>query len=216
MNEYEGIISVLLVEDDPFWIQQLSHSINRQEDMRVLATATTKEEAVRKALVYTPDILLLDINLTENNLDGIEVAKEAERFTRTKTIMLSSIMDEEVIEDAFYYGAVNYLAKSSSHQIIEAIRDAHCNKSSIHSDVAAILRKGFKRERREVKLNVLTPTERVLYEMEEKGVTKGEMAKILHKSIETVKCQFKSIRRKMIGGKGKKYNPPTRYKDQVQ
>ncbi|MEF2247982.1 response regulator transcription factor [Paenibacillus sp. IITD108] len=188
-------INVLLVEDDPFWIEQLSDSIKQQEDMYLVDVAITKEEAIKTALKYTPDVMVLDINLTENNLDGIEVAKEASNITRT--IMLSSVMEDEVIWDAFDYGAVNFLAKSSSHEIISAIRDAYCDKSSIHADVAAVLRKGFKRERREVKLQVLTSAERLLYELEEDGMTKGEMATRLHKSLETIKSQFKSIRKKM-------------------
>jgi CheY-like chemotaxis protein len=63
------------------------------------------------------DIILMDINLSENNMDGYMPAAEISQTKIVKIIMLTSIESEEVIRNSFTAGAVNYILKSNYTEI---------------------------------------------------------------------------------------------------
>lgn len=197
----DSIIRVIVVDDDDFWLAQLTRTLAKDERLEVVAAASDRKDAISLTLDLKPDILVLDINLSENRLDGLDVARHLLGRIPVKIVMLSSIMEDEVILEAFDCGAVNYLTKESFHDIQGAIIDAYDNRSHIHADVAEVLRRGLRSSRREVRLGLLSPSERELYELEEKGFTKSEMAAMLHKSMNTIKGQFKSLRKKIKGSR---------------
>ncbi|MBM7652799.1 response regulator transcription factor [Neobacillus cucumis] len=188
----EGFIKVMLVEDDEFWQKQLALDLNKEEDIQVVKIAATKLEALNSLDSIEIDVVLMDINLTENKLDGLEAAKEITRIKglKPKVIMLTSLSEQEVIVKAFQNGAVNYITKSNFHDIVKAVRDAYADKSSIHCDAASAMRN-------ELHLMQLSPSEREIYDLREKGFNKTQMSEILHKSVNTIKTQLRSIRDKL-------------------
>ncbi|WP_141434320.1 response regulator transcription factor [Bacillus sp. 03113] len=188
-----SIIRVMLVEDDEFWQQQLSSDLNKEEDIEVVKVATTKLEALDSLQTMEIDIILMDINLTENHLDGLDAARDISRNKelKSKVIMLTSLTDYEVIIKSFQNGAINYITKSNFHDIVKCIREAYAEKSSIHSDAASVIR-------HEIPLMLLTPSEREIYDLREKGYNKTQMSELLHKSVNTIKTQLRSIRSKLF------------------
>lgn len=118
------MIRVLLVEDDPFWQESISNDLSKEQDITVTGVVSTKEEAVEAVKASEIDVILMDINLTENNLDGIEAAKEIKRIGTYNIIMLTSLNDKDVVIQSFKQGAVNYITKSSYKDILNAIREA--------------------------------------------------------------------------------------------
>jgi two-component system response regulator DevR len=188
----QPMIRVLIVEDDPFWQEQLCHDLSDEPDITVLASVAGKDEALNFISEHQVDIVLMDINLTENRLDGIEATRMIARSMseRTKVIMLTSIHHSEVIIDSFRKGAINYITKSNYSDLVTAIREAYQGKSSIHPNVADAVRA-------DLKLSVLTPMEREVYRMKEQGFNKSQIAETLFKSVNTIKSQLKSIRDKM-------------------
>ncbi len=87
------MIKVMLVEDDNFWIENLSNDLQSRQDVELVKVAKTKEEAIAFVSKYETDIVLMDINLTENNLDGIEAAEHICKMG-IKVIMLTSFRDK--------------------------------------------------------------------------------------------------------------------------
>lgn len=189
----ECMIKVMIVEDDEFWRQQLSSDLNKEEDITVVKVAATKQEALEVFLTTEIDVILMDINLTENQLDGLEAARDISlhKGLKTKIIMLTSLTDKEVILKSFQHGAINYITKSNFQDIVTAIREAYADKPSIHSDAASVMR-------HEIQLMLLTPSEREIYELREKGYNKTQMAEMLYKSVNTIKTQLRSIRNKLL------------------
>ncbi|MFD2611241.1 response regulator [Paenibacillus gansuensis] len=189
----ERRIRVMLVEDDEFWRQRLSSDLNKEEDIEIVQTAATKKEALEAAALHDLDVVLMDINLTENQLDGLETTKElmlAKDF-QVKIIMLTSLTEKEIIVKAFQNGAVNYINKSSFQDIVRAIREAHAGTASIHPDSAATMRE-------EIRLMLLTPSEREIHELKERGYSRSEISGKLNKSLNTIKTQIRSIRNKLL------------------
>lgn len=191
-------IRVMLVEDDPVWLSGIQDLINNQEDMTVVETASTKEEALQRFKMGDIDVIVLDINLTENNLDGIEVALEImDKEDTAKVIMMTSLTREEVIVDSFSAGAVNYINKLHFKEIAPAIRAAFQNQSSIHPSAAQVLRQEFLRLKREENQNVLTTSEKEILQRIHNGETQTEIEKNLFISKRTIKNHINRILKKM-------------------
>ncbi len=191
-------IRVMLVEDDPFWQHNISSDLAEESDMEVVAVAATKEEAIEAAFRQLPDVILMDINLTGNNLDGLEATKEivSKLYERgIKVIMLTSLTEGEIIMKSFQFGALNYINKLSYKDIVRAVREAHEDRSTIHADAARIMRN-------EIQLRELSPMEREVFDLRKEGLSKQQISDKLHKSTNTIKSQLKSIKNKLIFFRG--------------
>ncbi|MCJ7987981.1 LuxR family transcriptional regulator [Priestia megaterium] len=188
-------IKVILVEDDPFWQKNISMYIEKEaDDIEVIKIVDSKEKVLEVVENESQiDIVLMDINLTAANLDGIEIIEILSK-QEIKAIALTSINEQDVIVESFESGAVNYINKSSIYDIILAIREAVEGRNQIHSDaVGALLGK----MREEKKLRSLTSSEREVYNLEKKGYKKRDIAERLYKTIDTIKKHSRSWRRKL-------------------
>jgi two-component system, NarL family, response regulator DevR len=181
----------MLVEDDPRWQQDIAEDLKIETDINVIKVASTKEEAVVAAKELPLDIILMDINLTGNNLDGIEATFEITQLKKDiKIIMLTALTDREIIIKAIEYGAINYVNKSSIKDILHCIREAHHGKASLHPDATgAILR--------EIRLKSLTPMEKKIYSLKEDGYTRPQMAQYFHTTLDTIGTHMKNISKKL-------------------
>ncbi|NBI27505.1 response regulator transcription factor [Chengkuizengella marina] len=186
-------IKILLVEDDIDWLQMISEFLNHEKDFQVTGKATSHYEALQLVTNTEFDIVLLDINLTKNQLDGIYTAVEiSESNPDAKIIMLTSLNDEEIIKKAFTAGAINYVAKPDFEQLPHVIRFAFS-----HSHPMEVFKLEFHRLKREEQLQKLTPAEKEVFQHIEKGMTQTEIGKKLYKSESTLKNQVNKILKKL-------------------
>ena len=116
-------IRVLLAEDDLDFQLLTADEINAQEDMCLIYAASTREDAFRAARALTPDIVLMDLNLTGSYLDGIETSRDIRLATDTKVIILTSFENPEITLDACKRAfASGYVYKSQFSILVETIR----------------------------------------------------------------------------------------------
>lgn len=186
-------IRVVLIEDDVDWIKIIETIIDNEDDMMVVACSRTKEEAIKvSGALNQIDIFLVDINLTEDNLDGIYTALELKRSESSKIIMLTSMSDEEVIQQAFTAGATDYILKKDVTRIPEIIRSSYHETPPIQA-----LIKDYARLKSEEQLKELTTAERGVYDLVEQGYSRSEIQRKLIKSDNTIKNQIKNILKKL-------------------
>ncbi len=185
----------MIVEDDPVWMKCISNYVKKENDITVVKQAYTKEDALQ-VVCDNVDVVLLDLTLSkeDENLSGLLVASRLSDKGLKKIIMLTSWDDTEIILESFDTGAINYITKTSYRDIPDAIREAYQGKVSLHSDVSSVLISELKRER---KVKVLTPAEREVYDLKEKGLNKKQISEKLYKSLETIKKQLKMIKSKL-------------------
>jgi DNA-binding NarL/FixJ family response regulator len=102
-------LRVLMVDDyEPFL--QVLRAILPSDRFHVIAQASDGLEAVKKAELLQPDLILLDVGLPR--LNGIEVARRVkELFCRTAILMLSQDTSPEVVGEALKAGALGYIHK---------------------------------------------------------------------------------------------------------
>nr|WP_275581945.1 response regulator transcription factor [Brevibacillus fulvus] len=187
-----------MVEDDIDWRNGLADFLNAEEDLTVIGTAGTKQEALAVCRQMTADIILLDINLTANQLDGIEVAMTLqEQGTTSQIIMLTSLQASEIIVDSFSAGAINYISKSNFREIPEAIRSAHRQQSAIHPTAAAALREELQRLKNQEAKRLLSPAEKEILKLVHQGQTQSQIEQTLHITQRTIKNHINRILKKL-------------------
>lgn len=191
MNSKERI-KIVLVDDDLDWIKAMTTFLNMENDLYIVGAATTAGEAIQLARTLEFDVVLMDIQLTGHNYEGIAIAIEMERIHPAKTIMLTSLSDEHVMTQSFTAGAVNYIEKSNFKQLPYAIRQAYH-----HPVVMETLLKDYARLKREEQLQTLTPAEREVFEYIEAGFTQAEIEQKLFKAPSTLKNQVGNILKKL-------------------
>lgn len=188
-------IRLMIVEDDEVWMKCLTNFIEKEDDLVVVKKAYNKEQAI-DSVPEMIDVVLLDLTLDDDpaNLSGLEVVSQLKEKGLNRIIMLTSWDEEEVILKAFDEGAMNYVNKTSYRDIPRVVREAFANKVSIHPDVSSVVINALTTER---KISVLTPSERQVYTLKEKGLNKVQIADVLFKSVETIKKQLKKINDKI-------------------
>ncbi|WP_218092807.1 response regulator transcription factor [Paenibacillus solanacearum] len=185
-------ITILLVEDDPVWRTMLTRFLNNEPDLQVLQSVETKEDALAFCSNNKVDIVLMDINLTDNNLDGIQATLELSlKRSSAKVIALTSLDNEKVIIDTYTAGAIQYVSKSDFRKIPDVIRGV------LHStSPQEILVKEFLRLKEAEQYSKLTAAEKEIVVLSEEGIGRSQLIDKLGKSEGTLKNQITSILRK--------------------
>ncbi|MFC4777038.1 response regulator [Paenibacillus sp. GCM10023252] len=185
-------IRVLIVEDDPDWIKAITSYLSREEDILVIGAATEAGEALQLARTLSFDVVLMDIQLTANGMEGISTAMELHRIHPAKIIMLTSVQDEHTMTLAFTAGAIHYLQKSQFKELPGVIRSSYHHPTAMEA-----LLKEFARLKREEQLKELTYAEREVFELIEEGYTQSQIEKKLFKAESTLKNQVNKMLKKL-------------------
>ena len=116
-------IRVMIVEDDSDFTYLIRKAIDSQPDMEMIGFSTTKEQAVIMASQLSPDIVLMDLNLSFTNMDGIDTAKEICLSTKAKVIILTAFESPQIVIEASKKSfASGYVFKSQFELLVETIR----------------------------------------------------------------------------------------------
>lgn len=105
-------IKILLVEDQKLMRIGIKSLFSDYPEMEVIAEASNGKEAIEKAKLTKPDIILMDLGLPD--LTGIEATKHIlEHNNNTKIIILTSHITEEEVISALQAGANAYVIKDT-------------------------------------------------------------------------------------------------------
>ncbi len=113
-------ISVLMVEDHKLLRVGLKSLFNETEEIKVIAEAETAKEAVDKAKVMKPDVILMDIGLPD--MSGIEATKRIlNNNVDQKIMMLTSHVNEKEVMDSLSAGAYAYVLKDINTELLTMV-----------------------------------------------------------------------------------------------
>lgn len=185
-------IRLLLVDDESEWLKAMTRFLNKEPDLHIAGLALNQEEALALVKMMRFDVVIMDLNLTENKFDGLAVAIEICRIQTTKVIVLTSFNEEDLIKRAFYAGAVNYISKTKFRELPQAIRSCYQHDSPFE-----VLVKDYTRLKMEEQLHRLTPAERDIFRLVEQGFTHTQIEKKLFKTESTIKNQINGMLKKL-------------------
>jgi DNA-binding NarL/FixJ family response regulator len=153
-------------------------------------------EAVREAVRLKPDIVLLDIRLSDRS--GVEVCRDIlAECPDTRVLFLTSYADDETILSAVVSGAQGYVLKDASTSIlIEALRTIGTGQSLLDPKVTtqalSILRARYSGDPK-TKPYSLSPQEERVLKLVADGKTNKEIAAVMGLSDKTVKNYLANV-----------------------
>ena len=109
--------SILIIDDQETIISVLTSMLGSEYN---IFSAQNGREGIEAARNYSPDIILLDVMMTE--MDGYEVITELKKIDETKkipVIFITSLADNDNEERALTLGAADYFTKPFSPAIIK-------------------------------------------------------------------------------------------------
>jgi two-component system response regulator DevR len=117
-------ISVLLVEDSRLMYEGLLSLLGEYPDVSVVGVATSAADAVDKALLLKPDLVLMDYRLPDG--DGAQAAQKIiARLPDTAVVFLSAESSETAMMRAVEAGASGFVSKgATADELITAVRRA--------------------------------------------------------------------------------------------
>ena len=111
---------ILLVDDDQFFRDVFVNKLNHEKYM--VFPAAGGAEAIEKIAANDFNVVITDIGMPKVN--GMEVLKFTKKNKpKTKVIMMSTYVIQEVINEAMELGADKYIEKSSFLKDISRILD---------------------------------------------------------------------------------------------
>lgn len=117
------VAKVMIVEDDVIVAEDLSRSL-RASGYDVTGYAVSGDEAVDLARTVMPDLILMDVFLSEGH-DGITVARTITDWMDVPIVFITACSTEKVVEAAVNAGAAGYIVKPFQfRQVTAAIKVA--------------------------------------------------------------------------------------------
>lgn len=106
---------VLIAEDNPLFLEYLSHTVRQQSNLVMVGAAKDGLSAIRSAECLQPDLILLDIGLP--GLNGIDAARQIRQLApEAKIVFVTQESSCDVIEEALKTGASGYVLKTRAQQ----------------------------------------------------------------------------------------------------
>lgn len=130
----------ILIADDNFHIREsLQVLLEPQENMTLVGEAKNGEEAIALAAQLSPDIVLIDINMSPVN--GFEATRKILKHNPSiRIIGLSLHREISYCRNMLRLGAKGYVTKSSPyHDIITAIEEVAAGGKYIDKNIPGII-----------------------------------------------------------------------------
>lgn len=195
-------IGILLAEDHEVVRQGLRLLVEAEGDIEVVGEAKTGREAIQMTGNLHPEIVVMDVAMPD--LNGIEATRQIlKAFPATKVLILSAHSDPEYVEHAVKEGALGYVVKQASSEVVaQAIRELHNGKTFFTSSIANRLNADYQKSSGGVGLRKksgtqLTSRETELLQLIAEGHPNKQIASDLGISIKTVEKHRQHLMEKL-------------------
>lgn len=186
-------IRILLADDHALLLEGLRSMLDAEPDLRVVATATSGEQALDLVRREKPDVVVLDIELA--GMSGLVVlqAIRAEALP-VRVLVLTAYSDGASVRGALEGGADGFALKTEPpQQTIASIRQVHRGKL-VFPDAA---KRWLLGRHAPSDPDKLTEREAAVLALVAEGVTNAEIARRLRVSENTVKFHLQNLYTKL-------------------
>ena len=170
------------------------------KNIQIVGEATSGREVLDKVKMLHPDILILEICLPDMN--GLEVARQLGSLPRS--LILTSLDEEEYVFQAIESGVAGYLLKDSSEEeLVKAIHAVGAGNRYFSGSISNVLVNGYLdnyhrlEKLRKFKDYSLTKRETQILRLVITGMKNKDIAGKLKKSIRTIETHRFNIMKKI-------------------
>ena len=179
----------LVVDDHSVLAEGRTILFGDADDLELVGTVTSGEDAIEAARRLEPQIVLMDVRLP--GIDGVSAVKRIHQVAPSvQFVMFTAYGDKRLLSDAIAAGARGYVMKGSPPaDLLRAIRTVADGKAFVDPSLSPALL-----------MTDATPTEQPLSEREREilqllaeGFHTEEVARRIGLSVETVKSDTKRV-----------------------
>lgn len=194
---------IAIVDDHALLRHGIQSLLQGLEDIEVIATASSGEEAVTLLTTHSPDIFLMDIMM--KGMSGIETTRWIkEQSPTTRVILISSEVNKEYIAAGIKAGINGYLPKDSSREaLVDSIHTVMKGERYFSPEVTALVFQDFYLKEKDgkglprQKTKVLSKREEEVLAHIASGKSLKETADELFISVKTVETHKQHIQDKL-------------------
>lgn len=197
-------IRVMVVDDDPMVITGIKGILRAAEDIDVVGSAMSGEEAIEKVALHYPEVVLMDIRMP--GIGGIEAIGRLLNSVRPpRVVALTSMDSDNHLFRALEAGAAGYLLKDIGPvELAVAVRKAQAGEpilapQSMRQMIAKVTSSPDHHLQREAETLLAELTERELEvaELVAEGLSNQQIAAKTFMSLATVKTHLNRINIKL-------------------
>jgi DNA-binding NarL/FixJ family response regulator len=193
------MITVMVVDDHPIWREGVARDLT-ERGLRVVATASDADAAVRIAHATRPQVVLMDLNLgAKSGVTAIEgiLAQHPD----TRILVLSASGEHTDVLAAVKAGASGYLVKSAgAEELLAAVRRTADGFPVFTPGLAGLVLGEYRRlaaEPSEPAAPAITDRETEVLRLVAKGLTAKQIGVRLNLSHRTVETHVQNTLRKL-------------------
>jgi DNA-binding NarL/FixJ family response regulator len=202
-------VSVLVVEDEPGFLQRFCDAIAAEPVLRLCGAGTTVLGACALLDTLSPDVVLVDLGLPDGN--GVDVIRHAMSGNAKRDVLVVTMFgDDGNVIESIRAGATGYLLKDAMPgDIAGSILQVHAGGSPISPAIARRVLQSFRLDRNGTRAgappaagtparpSVLSERETEILRLVAKGLNFKEVGGILAISPNTVVTHVKRIYQKL-------------------
>jgi len=194
-------ITVMLADDHALVREALGNWLRDTGDIRVVAEVGSADEAVAVAVRDKPDVVLMDIDMPGLlAFDAVRTIRT--RCPATRVIVLSGFFHDRYIEEALAAEASGYITKGEpAEAVVRAIRAVAAGGAYFSPEVQARIvvdSHGVRLAAQgSTRAATLTPRELEVLRYIARGLSKKDIAAIMHLSVKTVDNHSTSLMTKL-------------------
>lgn len=196
-------LRILVADDHEIVRRGLCSLLQKHEGWEICGEASDGRDAVEKAKLLKPDVVILDVGMP--NLNGLDATRQLmQHDPNFKVIVLTITDSDQVIREALDSGARGFVLKSDAARDLVSAVEALQHKRMFFTPrvndlvLAGFLDKGHAISRNEPpSLPTLTAREREITQLLAEGKSSKEVASLLNLSTKTVETHRSNIMRKL-------------------